>query len=117
MREIVFMQIGHCGNKVGQKFWELVSNEHCLDSEGHYIGSTTVPRQRIDVYYDLGAHETYIPRSIFIDLEPGTLRSLQKSTYGNYKTITYNQILSLVISYRKTILPKQLHLWQKWGRE
>lgn len=82
MREIIFMQVGHCGNKVGQKFWELVSREHCLDSEGRYAGVCTVPRQRIDVYYDLGAGETYIPRSIFVDLEPGTQQSLQKSCYG-----------------------------------
>lgn len=82
MREIVFMQIGHCGNKVGQKFWEQVSNEHCLDSEGHFCGDNTIPRQRIDVYYEMGAHDTYTPRSIFIDLEPGTLRSLQRSPYG-----------------------------------
>uniref|UniRef100_A0A336LVT1 Tubulin beta chain n=1 Tax=Culicoides sonorensis TaxID=179676 RepID=A0A336LVT1_CULSO len=83
MREIIFMQIGHCGNKVGQKFWELVCNEHCLDYEGHYVGTTTIPRQRIDVYFDVGQKETYVPRSIFVDLEPGTLKGLQKAPYGN----------------------------------
>lgn len=76
------MQVGHCGNKVGQKFWELVSKEHCLDSDGQYAGVCSIPRQRIDVYYDLASDETYIPRSVFVDLEPGTLHSLQRSCYG-----------------------------------
>lgn len=82
MREIIFLQVGHCGNKAGQKFWELVSREHCLDATGHYAGTCTIPRQRIDVYYDMGAKEVYSPRSIFVDLEPNTIKSLSKSPYG-----------------------------------
>jgi tubulin beta len=28
MREIVHVQVGQCGNQVGAKFWEVVSEEH-----------------------------------------------------------------------------------------
>lgn len=28
MREIVHVQVGQCGNQVGSKFWEVVSEEH-----------------------------------------------------------------------------------------
>ena len=28
MREIVHIQAGQCGNQVGAKFWEVMSDEH-----------------------------------------------------------------------------------------
>merc|ERR1712209_103400 len=30
MREIVHMQAGQCGNQIGAKFWEIISDEHEL---------------------------------------------------------------------------------------
>ena len=29
MREIVHIQGGQCGNQIGAKFWEVISDEHC----------------------------------------------------------------------------------------
>ena len=28
MREIVHLQAGQCGNQIGAKFWEIISDEH-----------------------------------------------------------------------------------------
>jgi hypothetical protein len=28
MREIVHIQAGQCGNQIGAKFWEVISDEH-----------------------------------------------------------------------------------------
>ena len=28
MREIVHVQAGQCGNQIGAKFWEIISDEH-----------------------------------------------------------------------------------------
>jgi hypothetical protein len=28
MREIVCIQAGQCGNQIGSKFWEVISDEH-----------------------------------------------------------------------------------------
>jgi hypothetical protein len=30
MREIVHIQAGQCGNQIGAKFWEVISDEHGL---------------------------------------------------------------------------------------
>jgi tubulin beta len=38
MREIVHMQGGQCGNQIGAKFWEVISDEH---------GSNPDPSQRM----------------------------------------------------------------------
>ena len=31
MREIVHLQAGQCGNQIGAKFWEVISEEHGID--------------------------------------------------------------------------------------
>lgn len=30
MREIVHIQAGQCGNQIGSKFWEVISDEHSI---------------------------------------------------------------------------------------
>ena len=40
MREIVNVQVGKCGNQVGTKFWETISDEHGIDPEGEYLGDS-----------------------------------------------------------------------------
>ena len=36
MREIVHIQAGQCGNQIGAKFWEIISDEHGVDPTGQY---------------------------------------------------------------------------------
>lgn len=36
MREIVHVQTGQCGNQIGAKFWEVISDEHGLDPTGKF---------------------------------------------------------------------------------
>ena len=40
MREIVSIQAGQCGNQIGAKFWEVVSDEHGVDPTGTYHGDS-----------------------------------------------------------------------------
>ena len=40
MREIVAIQGGQCGNQIGAKFWEVVSDEHGIDPTGTYHGDS-----------------------------------------------------------------------------
>ncbi|KAI8906755.1 tubulin/FtsZ family protein [Gorgonomyces haynaldii] len=39
MREIVNILTGQCGNQIGAKFWEVISQEHGIDKDGHYTGT------------------------------------------------------------------------------
>jgi hypothetical protein len=36
MREIVHIQAGQCGNQIGAKFWEVISDEHGVDPTGEW---------------------------------------------------------------------------------
>jgi len=40
MREIVHIQAGQCGNQIGAKFWEIISDEHGVDPTGTYHGDS-----------------------------------------------------------------------------
>ena len=40
MREIVHLQAGQCGNQIGAKFWEVISDEHGIDPTGGYHGDS-----------------------------------------------------------------------------
>merc|ERR1712008_340324 len=52
MREIVHMQAGQCGNQIGAKFWEIISDEHGIDPTGTYHGDSDLQLERINVYYN-----------------------------------------------------------------
>ncbi|KAB0367948.1 hypothetical protein FD755_021272 [Muntiacus reevesi] len=66
MREIVHIQVGQCGNQIGAKFWEVISDDHGINPVGTYHG-------------DSGK---YVPRAILVDLEPRTMDSVCSGPFG-----------------------------------
>lgn len=54
--------IGQCGNQIGQKFWETISQEHGLESNGTYAGDNDLQLERINVFYNEGSGGQYVPR-------------------------------------------------------
>ncbi|XP_055774486.1 tubulin beta-3 chain-like [Salvelinus fontinalis] len=82
MREIVHLQAGQCGNQIGAKFWEVISDEHGISPTGNYEGDSPLQLERISVYYNEASSSKYVPRAILVDLEPGTMDSVRSGTYG-----------------------------------
>lgn len=82
MREIVHIQAGQCGNQIGVKFWEVISDEHGIDPNGAYVGDSHLQLERINVYYNEAHGGKYVPRAILIDLEPGTMDSVRSGPFG-----------------------------------
>ena len=76
MREIVHIQAGQCGNQIGAKFWEVISDEHGVDPTGTYHGDSDLQLERINVYFNEATGGRYVPRAILMDLEPGTYASI-----------------------------------------
>ena len=62
MREIVHIQAGQCGNQIGAKFWEIISDEHGIDPTGSYSGTSDLQLERINVYYNEATGGKYVPR-------------------------------------------------------
>ena len=71
MNEIVTIQLGQGGNKIGAKFWEVISDEHGIDPTGTYHGDSDLQLERINVFYNEATGGKYVPRAVLVDLEPG----------------------------------------------
>ncbi|XP_065275772.1 tubulin beta-4A chain isoform X9 [Emys orbicularis] len=82
MREIVHLQAGQCGNQIGAKFWEVISDEHGIDPTGTYHGDSDLQLERINVYYNEASGGKYVPRAVLVDLEPGTMDSVRSGPFG-----------------------------------
>jgi len=82
MREIVHLQTGQCGNQIGVKFWEVISEEHGINAEGRYVGTGEHQLDRASVYYHESASGKYVPRAVLVDLEPGTMEMIKDSKLG-----------------------------------
>jgi len=82
MTEIVHLQVGQCGNQIGSKFWQVISDEHGIDNSGVYRGQDDLQLERIGVYYNEAQGGKYVPRAILVDLEPGTMDAVKSGAFG-----------------------------------
>ena len=85
MREIVTIQVGQCGNQLGFAFWEKACMEHQLAATGSYKGGEEEKGDmlnKIDVFFEQTGASRYVPRTVFVDLEPGVHEKIESKEYG-----------------------------------
>ena len=85
MREIISIQGGKCGNEIGLKFWERISDEHGVDPRGQYHEDCDLQLEKIEVFYKeySGCDYMYHPRNICFDLKTSTMDHVWNSSYGH----------------------------------
>ena len=49
---------------------------------GAYNGDSDLQIERIEVYYNESSNDSYVPRAVLTDLEPGTMDSVRSSPFG-----------------------------------
>jgi len=82
VREILHIQVGQCGNQIGNRFWQTVIQEHNLDGGGYYKGdNAATDLDKVSVYMR-SAGDRYVPRACLVDLEPGTVDVIKASPVG-----------------------------------
>ncbi|UZJ53345.1 hypothetical protein CBS101457_002665 [Exobasidium rhododendri] len=83
MRELITFAVGQAGNQIASAFWETIIAEHGLNNEGQYIGNNENQLAKIGVFFEPSGQEgKYVPRSINVDLEPGTLDHIKSGPLG-----------------------------------
>ncbi len=86
MREIVHVQVGQCGNQIGAKFWEVVTEEHGLGADGRWDPngphSNALQLDKINVYFNEAVSGKYVPRAVLVDLEPGVVDNIKANRLG-----------------------------------
>lgn len=60
----------------------MISEEHMINRCGHFYGNNILPYQRLNVYYENGPKDIFVPRAVLVDLEPGALNQVRCSYYG-----------------------------------
>lgn len=65
------------------QFWEVISDEHGIQADGSWAGDNQQQLERINVYYNQGSsRNSYVPRAVLVDLEPGTMDAVRSGPYG-----------------------------------
>lgn len=67
MHEIVTLQVGQCGNQIGNEFWKRICAEHKISLDGTLLESNNDHK---DVFFYQADDLRYVPRAILLDLEP-----------------------------------------------
>lgn len=77
--------VGQAGNQIAQSFWQTILAEHGLNNDGQYVGDQPDTQlSKIGVFFEPSGQEgKYVPRSINVDLEPGTLDHMKSGPCGN----------------------------------
>ena len=87
VREIIHVQVGQCGNQIGNAFWTTMAKEHKLESNGLFKGKpeeddNQMRLDKIDVYYQEAGTMRFVPRACLVDLEPGIIDVIKASPMG-----------------------------------
>jgi len=87
VREIIHVQVGQCGNQIGNAFWGTMGKEHKLEPNGKFKGKkedgdNQARLDKIDVYYQEAGTMRFVPRACLVDLEPGIMDVIKASPMG-----------------------------------
>ncbi|CAD8113881.1 unnamed protein product [Paramecium sonneborni] len=75
MQEIIIIGIGQCGINLGLEFIKQLNYDHCLNNVQE-ISDYNRYKKKINVFYNENSKQQYIPRCLFLDLEPSSIDKL-----------------------------------------
>ena len=70
-RECISIHLGQAGCQIGSACWELYGLEHGINPDGS-IGNPDTDADYTAFYQETG-NGKYVPRSVFLDLEPSVI--------------------------------------------
>eukprot|EP01083_Nonionella_stella_P289299 984521_1 len=86
-REIIHVQVGQCGNKIGHRFLDQITVEHGLSLDGKFEVKKDDPDNRkkldkIHVYYEESAKLQFTFRAVLVDLRSTNIDVIKSSRTG-----------------------------------
>jgi len=84
MREVISINIGQAGVQIGNASWELYCLEHGIQPDGRMPSDKTVSNgaDSFTTFFSETGNATYVPRAIFVDLEPTVIDEVRTGTYA-----------------------------------
>ena len=92
MREVIAVHLGQAGCQIGENCWELFGLEHGVDPTGNMIHNAgpCVDGADLSSFYSETKASKFVPRSIFVDLEPTVVDGIRN---GIYKQLFHPEML------------------------
>lgn len=95
--EIITLEVGQCGNQVGQQFWSQLAKEHGIGMDGLGIeatdnGTSSISEFRDDntlPFFKNNDKNRYTPRALLIDLEPKVINDTMNTFPGFFDPRNY----------------------------
>ncbi|KAA3472198.1 tubulin alpha-3 chain-like [Gossypium australe] len=83
MREVISVHIGQAGIQVGNSCWELYCLEHGIQPDGMMPseGNAGGNHDAFSTFFSEAGSGKYVPRALFIDLEPTVMDEVRAGTY------------------------------------
>lgn len=83
MREVILIHVGQAGIQVGNSCWELFCLEHGIKPDGQMLSDKIIGGDvdAFNTFFSETATEKYIPRCVFLDLEPTVIDEVRTGTY------------------------------------
>src|SRR5690349_3464174 len=84
MRECISIHVGQAGVQIGNSCWELYCLEHGIQPDGLRVSSDgqSLPSDNsFSTFFSETGAGRYVPRSIFVDLEPSVVDEVRTGTY------------------------------------
>ncbi|CRL31448.1 Tubulin alpha-2 chain [Penicillium chrysogenum] len=82
--EICHLHLGQAGTQLGNAAWELYLLEHSLMPDGSIdpdVSQEICQRGSYETFFTETGNGKYVPRSIFVDLDPSTIDEIRTGTY------------------------------------
>ncbi|CAI2294249.1 unnamed protein product [Caenorhabditis sp. 36 PRJEB53466] len=81
MREVISIHVGQAGVQIGNACWELYCLEHGIQPDGTMPTQSTNNGESFTTFFSDTGSGRYVPRSIFVDLEPTVVDEIRTGTY------------------------------------
>ncbi|CDS43472.1 tubulin alpha chain [Echinococcus multilocularis] len=81
VREVICIHIGQAGVQIGNACWELLGLEHGIRPDGFYYDGYEPNDSSFLTFYNDTAYGKFVPRAIFIDLEPSVVDEIRSGYY------------------------------------
>ncbi|PAA49801.1 hypothetical protein BOX15_Mlig019173g1, partial [Macrostomum lignano] len=81
MRECISIHIGQAGVQIGNACWELYCLEHGIQPDGMMLAGREKCDNSVETFFSETNSGRYVPRSVFIDLEPTVVDEVRTGTY------------------------------------
>lgn len=83
MRDIINIHVGQAGVQIGSALWELFCLEHEITEDGRNSSGKINVGENIETFFTRSSSERFVPRGLFIDLEPTVIDELRTGSFRN----------------------------------